>query len=87
MCLDVDYCAVGYRTPNCGKADALFCFLGNSLPKGLSFQVEVDREYQGLCKSQALRSPIAFFGLIAAVDKPLFDVGVCPDSDCSSSEQ
>lgn len=48
MCVDVDYCAVGCRAPNCGRADASFCVSGNSLLKGLIFQMEGDRECQGL---------------------------------------
>lgn len=32
-----------------------------------------------------LRSPVASSQLIAAVNKPLFDVGVRPDSDCCNS--
>lgn len=48
MCVDVDYSVVGNRTPNWGRADALFCFSENSLLKGSNFQMEVDRERQGL---------------------------------------
>lgn len=85
-CVVVDYCAVGYKTPNCRRADTSFCCLGSSLFK-VEFPDGCGQGMSGITSKldAFLRSPVASLGLEAAVNKPLFNGGVHPDSDCCNS--